>query len=653
MFFGKVADMLILANKNYWTKYMIAWSLIFSLTVLGCRLQNHLPPVLVAMTGFLLWLSSFGAIVLALAYAASLFDWGALRSEKKLTTCIGMLSIFLGSSLFLWWLLSQNQTIYIWDQLGTWGPAVDYSQKIFCDPQSLSRTFRHSLIADYTHVVPLLMSVPMNLLGNNSYVSMSMMIYIMVIFPSLVLVAVALKKLMLETAKVEVPICSLLLGVMFLYPLATMPALLGYSQGGQILVQAMLLLLLISKDWNRFEGRRVIAVSLMIILAVLLARSATFMYAGFLAGAAIYALYVGWQQGCLWQRLGVLVKEYAILALLTAGIMSFFLWKAYKVAHTIDYSVAYSAYSSGFLKNMFEVPVAFLGILLLFLAVAGGIYACTKREMRPWVMCFAIWVFVAVCGMSRIQAMGVQHFSAILLPVLGLVALGWGRLVSCLAPAGRIVAWFALFALSVVQFSHAYMGTCPDVNVGKTYRPMQRFDLAEIDSLITNLNQLAGTEKKVYFVASSGIYNWMTLAKAHFPSHSVAIPNQVPTADVDLRDGFPLQFLDARIVAVALPVQLHLQADGQRVVSLLATDVCEDTPIGRRFIQIGTHILHPLKDGKDTVEVRLYERMSDWQVNDIDWLQVQFDEIYPDSRALFHDRLDKYRQEHYHISEGE
>lgn len=644
---------MILANKTYWGKWAIAWCATLFLSSLGCKLQEHLPTALVAMTGFLLWLSVFGAMVLALAYAASLFDWSALHIEKKWRMCIGIIFIFLGSSLFFWWLLSQNQTIYIWDQLGTWAPAVEYSQKIFCDPHSLSRTFRHSLADDYTHVMPLLMSVPMHLLGNNSYVSMSMLIYIIAIFPSLVFVAIALKTLLSKMASIEVSICGLLLVVLLLYPLATIPALLGYSQGGQIVTQAMFLLLLISKDWSRFEGQRVIAVCLMIILSVLLARSATFMYAGFLAGAALYALYAGWQQGCLKQRFRVLIKEYAIFALVTAGIMSVFLWKIYRTSHTLDYSVAYSAYSSGFMKNMFEVPVDFLGILLLFLAVAGGIYAYTKSEMRPWVLGLAVWGCMAVCGMSRIQAMGVQHFSAILLPVLGLVALGWGRLVSCLAAAGRIIACLALFVLSAVQFSHAYMGGYPDANLGMAYKPMQRFDLAEIDSLIIDMNKLAGTEKKVYFVSSSGMYNSVTLAKAHFPNESEAIPNLMNTADVDLRDGFPLQFLEARIVAVALPVQLHLRADGQRVVSLLATDVCDDTPIGRRFVQIGTHMLHPFKDGNYAVEVKVYERMSDWQLNDIDWLQAQFDEIYPDSRALFHDRLEKYKREHYHISEGE
>ncbi|WP_029541458.1 hypothetical protein [Selenomonas sp. AB3002] len=645
--------MSFLNKKNYWTRWVIVWCAILWLSALGCKLQEHLPVVFVAMTGFFLWLSVSGAIVLALAYAASLVDYKFLRSENKLPACIGIVSIFLGSSMFFGWLLSQNQTIYVWDDLSTWAPALEYSQKIFCDPHSLFRTFRHSLMSDYTHVVPLLMSVPMNLLGQNSYVSMSMLIYIIVIFPSLVFVATALKTLMLETAKVEVPICGLLLGVLFLYPLATMPALLGFSQGGQIVVEAMLLLLIISKDWSRFEGKRVLAVSLMIILAILMARSATFMYAGFLAGTAVYVLYVAWQQDCMGQRLRVLVKEYAIFALLTAGIMSVYLWKVYRTAHTLDYSVAYSAYSSGFMKNVLEVPIDFLGLLLILLAVAGGIYACGKREMRPWVLGFAIWACVAVCGMSRIQAMGVQHFSAILLPVLGLIALGGGRFVSRLAPAGRIVAWLVLFILSAVQFSHAYMGFYPDAKVGRAYKVMQRFDLAEIDSLIMDLNHLAGTEKKVYFVASSWMYNSMTLAYAHFPYESAAIPNLMQTADVDLRDGFPLQFLEARIVAVAMPVQLHLRADGQRVVSMLAADVCDDTPIGRRFVQIGTHMLHPFKDGSYDVEVKVYERMSDWQLNDIDWLQEQFDEIYPDSRAMFHDRLDKYKREHYHISEGE
>ena len=92
--------MLILTGNNYWTRWLTAWCAILLLAVMGCKMQEHLSAVLVAMTGFLLWLSLFGATVLALAYTSSLSDWSALSSDNNWKTYAGIISIFLGSSFF-------------------------------------------------------------------------------------------------------------------------------------------------------------------------------------------------------------------------------------------------------------------------------------------------------------------------------------------------------------------------------------------------------------------------------------------------------------------------------------------------------------------------------------------------------------------------
>ena len=55
------------------------------------------------------------------------------------------------------------------------------------------------------------------------------------------------------------------------------------------------------------------------------------------------------------------------------------------------------------------------------------------------------------------------------------------------------------------------------------------------------------------------------------------------TNDVDKRDGFPRQFLDATYLVVASPTQYHLRADDQRVIGVLVREVMAGHGIGASF----------------------------------------------------------------------
>ena len=107
----------------------------------------------------------------------------------------------------------------------------------------------------------------------------------------------------------------------------------------------------------------------------------------------------------------------------------------------------------------------------------------------------------------------------------------------------------------------------------------------------------------------------------------------VHNRDVDLRDGFPSEFLTAKYVVTTTPVQTHLSS-GQHVVTYLA-DCLHDSSnyLGRHFKKVYEVEL----DNNVTAEV--YEKGSSFTEDDLIKLREYYNTLYPNDTELFADRI--------------
>ena len=84
-----------------------------------------------------------------------------------------------------------------------------------------------------------------------------------------------------------------------------------------------------------------------------------------------------------------------------------------------------------------------------------------------------------------------------------------------------------------------------------------RHDIEDLKKFLNELNELTTrTNKRVYFLASSGEYNSAVLNGIYLPEKHNALQNLIGTRDIDLRDGFPIDFFDADYVVVTDPIQI-------------------------------------------------------------------------------------------------
>lgn len=166
------------------------------------------------------------------------------------------------------------------------------------------------------------------------------------------------------------------------------------------------------------------------------------------------------------------------------------------------------------------------------------------------------------------------------------------------------------------------------------HTPLQRNDLKQIDSLIAKLNELTkNTDDYIYTLASGSILNADILRKAHMPNINNAVPQMYDTHDIDLRDGFPSNFLKAEYIVTTDPIQTHLST-GQEVIRYLANEIQEeDSYIGRHFI---CEYQFKLDDG---IVAKIYHKITDFTEIDLQEMRNYYTGLYPEYHSLFTDRI--------------
>lgn len=371
------------------------------------------------------------------------------------------------------------------------------------------------------------------------------------------------------------------------------------------------------------------------------------MVIGIFFGYTIYKIY-------LRGNILALIKNFFIIGLIGIGLMSVLFFPLVKHMLTYDHAMAYSAYAVGY-GVATRILVNFLHIgpelcLIFFFALWAG-WRYENEKIRPLTIFLTAWIAASDILISRIQFMGMQHYYTILVPfcivITAAIMLSFKR-------NKKICA--ALVLIVTFNFAHAYWVTQSYIEITVTdknidrfkwfkYAPPIRNDVDELRNFIAEMNKLTAGEKKVYLVSSSGLYNYSSFKQIAMPDVLDAMPNLMGTADVDLRDGFPIRFFDADFVITTEPVQTHLQrAEDQAIVTKLS-ELVTSTPLKRHFKLINKISLYPAEGTVYRVTLKVYKKNSPFDKSDIDFVENVFSELYPDNPSLFKDRFENYKAE--------
>ena len=560
--------------KVTYKKFLLNLLKVAALIVAIVLIGKVLPTFAGTLLCLLLLIGYYGAIVRCLKFCKINFLDALINDLLRI-----LLVAAIGTG-FVIFVVSSQQTIYSWDSLETWEPAVECDEIVFTDPHQALKDLRGSINhADYNKFLPMLMALPMHLFGK-SFLCYTLYVWIMFGLPAIFFAATTLRNC-LENFGVKVLPVSAFMVILMLVPVFEVPIFIGYANVSILLPGAIILAMLLSLDRAELQRDRLIWIGLLCVFAVFQARTAAYMIIGEFLGYAVYVMLIGLQQRTFLRDVLLLLKKFFVVGISSILITAPLFFTFLKRSVTYDIGTAYSAYQLGLdFPSRILNHAEFLGLIMYGIFLGSALISLRKKKFLPLAAFMLTWAIVAAVMFCRVQLLGWQHFYIMILPF----ALTISALIAIVFAKKNFFG-----AVLIVVMAFNFLQTfSPTLNLpmifSNLYAMPMRNDIADLKNFVAEMNRLTvGTDKKIYLLASSALYNSSTLHAIQFPENHNALPSLFGTGDIDLRDGFPLKFFDADFVIVTEPIQTHLLPKDQLIVVKPAQWLTRTSPISRHF----------------------------------------------------------------------
>lgn len=165
--------------------------------------------------------------------------------------------------------------------------------------------------------------------------------------------------------------------------------------------------------------------------------------------------------------------------------------------------------------------------------------------------------------------------------------------------------------------------------------PKVRNDLQQINELLKILEtKTNNSDKKIYVMTASEVFSDDTLKYGcdYFDSlqFSELKKRILFTHQMDSRDGFPFDMLNAHYLIVTIPTDYIYFPNDQRVLGFLSEQIYEQKNIGKAFQKLNYSFR--LDDGRD---VYLYEKTRKFTETELREISEMFVGFYPNKRENF------------------
>lgn len=566
--------------------------------------------------------------------------------------------IFLGFAclgfLLCLYLILQNHFIYFWDYNGYWMASCNTMLSLFKDPSGTVRMVYQTILnSDYNYILPLLVAIPLRIFGYtfSRYVLLNFLLFLVPTWA--VIVTIVWKMLLYDQPK----LCAgkkqyLVFGFTLFMVAAFNPfyyaMLRGYIDVACLIPSSLAVLLFMDYDALTFNKRQVIRdilISACLLTAFLFRRFFAFFVVGYSVALFAFSLYevIKNYGDAQW---GKKVRN-AVLNLLIVGVFAvmvlliFFRPLVERILAN-NYANQYVGYNAPFLTKL-SSTISRLGLITVILAVVALILSLIlKKNRKLTVFCFLSSV-VTIFSFYHVQNIEDHHLYIIAAEFCILMILGVYQIIGAIKRVKykHLAAGVAAAVLAIGTLNCFFPSVRPVTGhiaklYSQEYQPMQMNDIDALHDLAEYSNNLTdGTGKHVYVCASGVILNANILQSLDLPYSNDAIHNLNAPREVDLRDGFPSNFLQSDYIIVTKPVQLHLAKGTQEVVRFLCEEVQnQSSPVGRHFVKLDRSFK---LDGGVTAYV--YEKVSDFEKSDYQYLANYYSKKYPGKDAMFADRI--------------
>ena len=446
-----------------------------------------------------------------------------------------------------------------------------------------------------------------------------------------------------------------------LTPALWLPLFRGFPDGGGLVFCFLVMALFVR--WHQKQRSKAddvltwLVIALMLVGLVYFRRWYLYWILWFWIAAGVLCLWDAfelWRSGSRWQlifrRAVVLGGGAIVFAILMFVVSPHFSRELF----SNNFADRYAAYRLSktfwqFLANNFSSP----GIDFSLLSLGGLAYGFSIPHLRKLVVFQVVQFVGAVAHFGRTQDFGPQHrylLLALMLPwatflvAVGLQRFRW-RLAVCLIPVGILTT-----TLSFTPFSEAVPAAIRPLIGVVDGAPQTRGDLAEWLRLGKTMDaiMLSHGYGRVYVLGSSATINSSALlALNRSLDQNFTTPGFVDYArEIDKRDGFPVELLQAKYVIVASPVQTALNPAEQQIVVVPELEFLGRTGIAAAFeklpyqFELDAGVTDELDGGVKVnklgvVNVYIYRKIRNITMSEVEQLSDALREAHPNRPFIY------------------
>lgn len=599
-------------------------SFITSFILFVCILASQYIGALISLGFVILYYSFVYKVFKEMGVIEKIKDWK--QNEKLL-----VLGLYIISNILLLSILLKERYIRFWDFAGYWGVSIEVSDQIFKTPlRTLIDLYKSINIDEYNRLIPCIISFPLKVLGN-SFTMYSLIIYNMFISITYIAIYGCIDKIH-TTKRKNVIIISLTL---MLTPAFYLPVLLGYLDAFALCNLALAYLIISTCYFIKFDFKKSILLSIALLLCLVGRRYFAF---------AVLGIVVSVVSVCLWQIVKQKMKKEIIINIIKNGcivgggiIVVLGLFFRQFLINSFDGTIAeaYSAYQTGgILENYFQL-VDYYGMVIVILAMCGIFFCMRVKKLFGHVIVYGVSFIVATYMFYRIQSMGNHHYYITIVPLIVMLCCAIIEISRRNNFIFGITIVILLFNFIQANTDYVLSSSITKIHIFSNQKmlPKVRNDIPSLEAIVNKLKQYEQDGKTSYVLASSTVINDDLLRKIYMPDTLLSVNTMYVSSHVDLRDGFPTDFLKADIVVVANPVQYHLSQDSQRVIGLLANEFIQQKGIFHNYQHLEDYELD------DGVIVSVYEKITEYSEEDLDYLRELFNQFYWEYPELFENKI--------------
>ncbi|WP_294155258.1 hypothetical protein [uncultured Clostridium sp.] len=599
-------------------------------------------------------LISIVTIVMFYYYIYKMLETGNviyMLKELKAKEWITIISIFIFSVAISSILLQRNKYIYYWDYCMHWGPAISMSNMIFNNPIEMLKNIAGTIsTSDYNWSMPLLYAPLVSIFGKE-YSTVMIIVQIFFLCPTYVVISLYINKFIsiLGYGKKSV---SLYVALVAMIPCIENVLLKGFLDAPVLIISTSILIVVIDFDYSKYDIKKCLLIAIGIMTLMIFRRHWLYWIVGLIISMSIQFLFQ-LRENCKQTITNSLLSALTIGVF--CGILLLIPFRGFLNHSLRNYASIYVAWN-GSLADKINSFVGAFGSLIKLMIVMIPFCIIKNRANIKYILLSLVLIFVPTYLINRSVIMHDSHFYLIVVPIILISVIGFNSIIFILKNKKWNITVGIIFVTYIVvnYLCYGFYDKFNFINnrafryvfmQGDHYNTLYRSDLDNIKNMVKEINKLTEEyDTNVYICAGSDNLNQCLLQYAFEPDTFQAIPRWNPSSDVDLRDGFNTSIFDAGIVVVEGPTP-DLESNTYQknifgVIWFLSEQIRDpNSPIGRHYKLVSEYDLINNSVGS------IYVKISDFEASDYDYLISFYDELYPNNKDIFSERIQNYIEE--------